>query len=104
MKCNTMTKSEKDGAALRVRIPHDRGDPRIKSHSYRRSILMLGLAVGVGLADGSTRDYPQGFMDIRNDRRAFPKKLFPPIWADTEWIFGYLAEGGEHFLLSVQSA
>ena len=38
-------------------------------------------------------------MDIRNDRRAFPSKRFPPIWADAEWIYDHLAEGGEHFLL-----
>ena len=65
---------------------------------------MRPLAVGVGLADGTTRDYPHGFMDIRNGRRAFPSNPFPSIWADAEWIFGYLAEGGGDFLLPVQSA
>ena len=42
---------------------------------------------------------PQGFPDIRNDRRAFRNKTFPPIWADAEWIYDHLAEGGGHFLL-----
>ena len=46
---------------------------------------------------------PQGFLDIRNDRRAFLEKLFLPIWADAEWIFGYLAEGGGHFLLLIEN-
>ena len=44
--------------------------------------------------------YPRIFASERpNGRRAFLEKPFPPIWADTEWIFGYLAEGGGHFLL-----
>ena len=36
---------------------------------------------------------------LRNGRRAFQNKIFSPIWAVAEWIFGNLAKGGEHFLL-----